>query len=100
MDITELKALAKQCRVSMNAACRKADMATSTPFRWGRGTIPTDGQVDRLRRAILQVAVNQGTLPPEMQAELPPEIVRESDDPKQLARHLRHLADRVEALVP
>lgn len=98
MNINEIKELAIKCRVSMNAACSKAGMATSTPFRWENGTTPREGQPERLRRAIFQLAVNQDTVPPELQAHIPDGMIKEIEDPRTLARQLRTIADRIEGL--
>lgn len=96
MDINDLKNLAERCRVPMHAACRRSRMAVSTPFRWGRGTTPARGQVERLRLAILQEAVARGTLPQDL-ADQVPDMPAEDADNRQLARELRSIADRLEA---
>lgn len=98
MGINELEELAYSCRVSLNAACKQTGMATSTPYRWKHGSRPSSGQAERLENAILQVAVNRGTLPSELESRIPSGIVKQSDDAKTIARHLRHIADQVEAL--
>ncbi len=55
--------LLKNCKVSELPACKRAGMATSTLHRWRRGSSPKAGQVDVLRRAILELAAEAGTLP-------------------------------------
>lgn len=61
--------LAAKCRVSMLAACRRAGMAPSTPFRWGQGQQPKPGQQENLRAAILVLALERGTLPADLAKE-------------------------------
>lgn len=64
-------ALADRCGVSMADACELAAIAASTPPRWRRGFNPRPGQIARLRSCILRLAATRGTLPAELEGELP-----------------------------
>lgn len=65
-----LSALAKECDVSMMRACRAIGMAASTHYRWVTGDSQTTSeQVEKLRRSILRLAHDQGTLPTQHEAE-------------------------------
>ena len=45
-------------------------MPTSTLHRWRRGSVPRQFRVDMLRRAIMEIALEAGTLPAEYGAQL------------------------------
>ena len=54
-----IKALAESKRVSIKAACDHAGMATSTLGRWKAGSVPRDGQVEKLKAAITELSANR-----------------------------------------
>lgn len=58
--------LLKTCKVRELPACKRAGIATSTLHRWRRGSSPKIGQVDVLRRAILELAYEAKTLPDDL----------------------------------
>ena len=58
--------LLKYCKVRELPACKRAGIATSTLHRWRRGSSPKTGQVDVLRRAILELAAEAKTLPDDL----------------------------------
>lgn len=58
-----LYALAAACGVGICEACDRAGIARSTPPRWRRGTHARPQQVVALRRAILAIAEERGSLP-------------------------------------
>lgn len=66
----QVRDLLKVCGVAELPACKRAGMATSTLLRWRRGSQPKDGQLQVLRRAVLEVASDNGTLPAEYETEL------------------------------
>lgn len=66
----DVGSLLKICKVRELPACRRAGIATSTLLRWRRGSKPNDGQVDVVRRAIMEVANEAGTLPDDLKPEL------------------------------
>lgn len=61
--------LASKCRVPMLAACKRVGIAPSTPFRWEQGQKPKPGQQEKLRAAIVVLALERGTLPVELNKE-------------------------------
>lgn len=61
--------LATKCRVPMLAACKRVGIAPSTPFRWEQGQKPKPGQQEKLRAAILVLALERGTLPADLAKE-------------------------------
>ncbi len=71
MNFSEVKELAVRCDVAIHAACQRAGLAISTPFRWGRGATPGEQKLARLRAAVLVIAVERGKLPPEYADEVP-----------------------------
>jgi hypothetical protein len=79
--------LASQCRVPMLRACRRINMATSTPHRWVRkGSEPGPGQLEALRASILRIAAEAGTLPAKHLAEF------EKLGPEERPRTVREIA--------
>lgn len=59
----EIYTLADDCNVPMRGACRRINMATSTPHRWRKeGSEPGAGNMESLRAAILRMANAQGSL--------------------------------------
>lgn len=66
----EVRTLLDACKVRELPACKRAGMATSTLLRWRRGSCPKPGQVAVLRRAIMEIAAEVGTLPAEYSIEL------------------------------
>lgn len=70
MESTDIFQLAEGCQINLHAACKRAGIAYSTPYRWRTGsTNRSQDTVDRLRAAILLLARERGTLPPELHAE-------------------------------
>lgn len=66
-----IRALLGECKVPSIHALNRAGMAASTPFRWEKeGSKPKQGQVDRLRLAILELADESKTLPDKYRQEL------------------------------
>lgn len=55
--------LAERCEVGIGAACRRAAISPATPPRWKNGTRPRPVQMRKLRRAIIELAREAGTLP-------------------------------------
>lgn len=55
--------LAERCEVGIGAACRRAGIAASTPVRWKSGTRPRPVHMRKLRRVIIEMAREAGTLP-------------------------------------
>lgn len=70
MNFSDVQALAKRARVSTHAACLRAGMAYSTPYRWGKGTEATPELLDRLRAAVIVIASERRTLPAELEGEV------------------------------
>lgn len=68
--------LLRSCKVRELPACKRAGIATSTLHRWRRGSSPKVGQVDVLRRAILELAHEAGTLPEQLADQL--QVLRET----------------------
>lgn len=69
--VTAIRALLTECKVPSIRALKRAGMAASTPFRWEKeGTKPKEGQVERLRLAILELADESKTLPEKHRKEL------------------------------
>lgn len=66
----DVKALAERLDVSMNAACLRADIAYSTPHRWGKGSKPDPTLIARLRAAIILIAHERDDLPDELAGEV------------------------------
>ena len=54
-----IKALAKSKNVPISLACEHAGMATSTLGRWKSGTVPRDGQIEKLKAAIIELSSNR-----------------------------------------
>lgn len=63
---TDIEALAKQLHVPLHAACKRAGINPSTPWRWRKGATPTQYSWDRLNAAIVLIAHERGTLPDEL----------------------------------
>lgn len=64
MNSKQVFDLAEECGVAMNAACKRSGVSGSTPYRWqkkGQAADPTT--VERLRAAVLVIALERGTLP-------------------------------------
>ena len=55
--------LAEQCEIGIGAACRRAGISPATPPRWKTGTRPRPVQLRKLRRVIVEMAREAGTLP-------------------------------------
>lgn len=68
MDGKDVIELAAQCGVHMNKACRRAGIAGSTPWRWSRGAEAHPETVARLERAVIELASEAGTVPPDLAA--------------------------------
>lgn len=62
-NVRNLYALAARLGIGMGEACDRINMARSTPSRWKNGTTPRPQQLARMRRAILEVAVERGIIP-------------------------------------
>lgn len=62
--------LLTSCKVRELPACKRAGIATSTLHRWRKGSTPKPGQVDVLRRVIMEIADESGTLPTELASTL------------------------------
>jgi hypothetical protein len=58
------------CKVRELPACKRAGIATSTLLRWRRGSTPKDGALDLLRRSVMEIADEAGTLPDHLLDEL------------------------------
>lgn len=92
----EIYDFADQCCVGIGEACDRAGISRSTPPRWKGGSQPRAALVNRLRRAILDIASERGTAPAEVKhdpapAELPANGVFGS------LQEIRAAADRIEA---
>jgi len=104
VKFSEVKALAKACRVPMSAACVRAGIAASTPHRWENGSAPTNDKLAQLRAGILLEANARGTLPPEYRRELTAcsELLAESpaeidgENPHEIVKDLKHGLRRLE----
>ena len=83
--------LAARCEVGIGEACDRAGISRSTPPRWRQGHRPRDVQLARLRRAIVELARERGTLPADLAGEAPPAT------PLQRARRLVAEARALEA---
>lgn len=99
----ELYSLASKCHVPMLRACRRINMATSTPHRWlHNGSEPGEGQMEALRASILRLAEKGDTLPAQHRAEfesLIDEPPRTHRPPREIARDLaRGIAELQESL--
>lgn len=55
-------ALAARLGVGIGEACDRIGMARSTPPRWKSKTVPRSEQLSRLRKSILQIAAERGTI--------------------------------------
>lgn len=64
--------LAARCEVGIGEACDRARISRSTPPRWKQGHRPRDVQLVRLQRAIVELARERGTLPPDLVAQAAP----------------------------
>lgn len=69
MTPSDVYHLAERCRVSLHAAFKRADVAYSNTTRWKDGSVPRAETLARLRRGVLAVALEQGTLPPDLEDE-------------------------------
>lgn len=91
----QVRALLIACKVSELPACKRAGISTSTVLRWKRGSCPKQGQLDVLKRAILEVAAEQGTLPDGYEVDL--EALRKTVELPAFVQALE-LKDRVDRL--
>jgi hypothetical protein len=70
VNFSDVQALAKAARVTMHAACERARVAYSTPYRWGKGSAATPELVDRIRAAVIVIASERRTLPAEYEGQV------------------------------
>lgn len=87
--------LAERCEVGIGAACRRAGISPATPPRWKNGTRPRPVQLRKLRRVIIEIAKDQGTLPSDVAVE-PPAV---TDSISEDLRAIIAIAQRAEAKV-
>lgn len=85
--------LAELCEVGIGAACRRAGIAASTPVRWKSGTRPRPTHIRKLRRVIIEMAREAGTLP----ANLGDDPVVADIDVREGLRAIQHTAAAIEA---
>jgi hypothetical protein len=83
--------LAARCEVGIGEACDRAGISRSTPPRWRQGHQPREVQLVRLRRAIMELARDRGTLPVDLADQV------QAPTPLQRARRLVAEAQALEA---
>lgn len=93
MDGKDVIELAAQCGVHMNKACRRAGIAGSTPWRWSRGAEAHPETVARLERAVIELASEAGTVPPDLAARA--RTVLEKEIPAPSTRSPREIISRI-----
>lgn len=90
-----LRGLMTQARVNILQACTRSGVTPSTFYRWQGGSTPSGGTVDKMKRAILEIAEENSTLPAKLVTEL--NDLRASVKKPQ-ASQKRDLAARVDRL--
>lgn len=93
MDGKEIKGLAARCGVPMHRACKRAGVAPTTPWRWEHGGTAQPETVERLERAIYEIARDQGSVPEDMADRA--RTVLEKEIPAPSTRSPREIISRI-----
>lgn len=89
MNGQDIYKLAERCQVPIHAACKRAGIAPSTPWRWReRGMLPEQDSVTKLQAAILVIAEERGTLPADVGVHVGRERIAEMRQPQREPREI------------
>lgn len=89
MNGQDIYKLAERCQVPMHAACKRAGIAPSTPWRWCEsGSTPKPDTITKLQAAIVVIAEERGTLPADISVPVGRERMAEMRQPQRQPREI------------